>query len=305
MSGGTELRLASASLQGERSYQQDAVETRELSDGRTLVALADGMGGHASGDVASRLTMETLVEALEEGRDLEEAFGLANERVREKVREADEKMGATLVAVLVEEDSYRLANVGDSRAYRITADGIEQLSEDHSFGNEAVARGADPDDIANSPYRNALTRAVGIDDELEVDLFGPFEAGAGTVLLLCSDGLNESLSDEDIRRILLSCGDLDEAARTLPSRALQRGSDDNISVALASFGDLPEPDEDGDGERSVPDTAVTPVEEAPEEEPAGAGAESGASGSRGRGGLWIAVLVLAALAAIAGWFLLG
>lgn len=300
MSGGAELRLASASLQGERSYQQDAVETRELSDGRTLVALADGMGGHASGDVASRLTMETLVGALEEGRDLEEAFGRANERVREEVREAGEKMGATLVAVLVEGDSYRLANVGDSRAYRVTAGGIEQLSEDHSFGNEAVARGADPDDVANSPYRDALTRAVGIDDELEVDLFGPFEAGAGTVLLLCSDGLNKTLPDADIRRILLSCGDLDEAAETLPSRALQRGSDDNITVALASFGDLPEPDDDGGGERSVPDTAVTPVEEAPDEEPDGE-----PSGSRGRGGLWLAVLVLAALAALAGWLLLG
>lgn len=293
---GADPRLASASLQGERSYQQDAVETRELSDGRTLVALADGMGGHASGDVASRLTMETLVDALEDGRDLEEAFGLANERVREEVREAGEKMGATLVAVLVEGDTYRLANVGDSRAYRISADGIEQLSEDHSFGAEAVARGADPEDVADSPYRDAVTRAVGIDDELDVDRFGPFEAAEGTVLLLCSDGLNKTLSDEDIRRILLSAGDLDEAAQTLPSRALQRGSDDNITVALAAFGDLPETDEDV-GERSVPDTAVTPTVEAPEDE-----AEAGSSEGSGGWG-WIVALVLAVLAAAAWWLL--
>lgn len=294
---GAELRLASASLQSERSYQQDAVETRELSDGRTLVALADGMGGHASGDVASRLAMETLVDALEDGRDLEEAFGLANERVREEVREAGEKMGATLVAVLVEGDSYRLANVGDSRAYRITAGGIEQLSEDHSFGNEAVARGADPDDVADSPYRDALTRAVGIDDELDVDLFGPFEAGGGTVLLLCSDGLNKTLPDADIRRILLEGGDLEEAARTLPSRALQRGSDDNITVALAAFGDLPEAGEEDGAERDVPDTAVTPVVEGPEE---GAAAVEAA---RSRGWGWMVVLAVALMAAAAWWLL--
>lgn len=291
------LRLASASLQGERSYQQDAVETRELPDGRILVALADGMGGHASGDVASRLAMEALVEALEEGRDLEEAFGLANERVREEVREAGEKMGATLVAVLVEGDAYRLANVGDSRAYRISADGIEQLTEDHSFGAEAVARGADPDDVADSPYRDALTRAVGIEDELEVDLFGPFEAGEGSVLLLCSDGLNKSLPDADIRRIVLESGDPDEAARTLPSRALQRGSDDNVTVALAAFGDLPEADGADHGERSVPETAETPVVEGAEDERGG----ERPAGSRGRG--WIVALVLVVLAAVAWWLL--
>lgn len=296
-------RLASASLQGERSYQQDAVEARELSDGRTLVALADGMGGHAAGDVASRLTMETLVEALEDGRGLEEAFGLANDRVREEVRESGEKMGATLVAVLVEGDGWRVANVGDSRAYRVAADGIDQITEDHSFAAEAVERGVDPEEIRNSPYRDALTRAVGIEDELEVDVFGPFDAEPGTVVLLCSDGLNKTLSDGEIRRILLGCGDPEEAARTLPSRALERGSDDNISVALAAFGELPaggEGGEVGPGDREEA-AAGEGGGGAPDRSRAG-DPDAGAGGMPGAG-TWIALGALL-LAGLVAWLLL-
>ena len=113
-----------------------------LSDARTPVAVADGMGGHAAGDVASALAIETLQAALEDGKSLEQAFTAANEQVHAKSKEPGKHgMGTTMVAVVVDGDQYTVANVGDSRCYLLSADGIKQLSEDHSFVAEAMKRG--------------------------------------------------------------------------------------------------------------------------------------------------------------------
>ena len=132
-------RLAIESIAGQRPYQEDAVLARSLSDGRVLVAVADGMGGHAAGEVASALALETLVSTLEDGKGLDVAFRLANREVHEKAHEPGKQgMGTTLVAALVEEGEYFIANVGDSRGYLISGDGIRQLTEDHSFVAEAM-----------------------------------------------------------------------------------------------------------------------------------------------------------------------
>ena len=112
---------------------------RALADSRALLAVADGMDGHAAGDVASSLAMKTLVSELEAGKSLKEVFAAVNERVHSQASEPGKHgMGMTLVAVVVEGEEFTVANVGDSRCYLLAADGIKQLSEDHSFVVEAM-----------------------------------------------------------------------------------------------------------------------------------------------------------------------
>lgn len=153
-----EPRLAVESIAGLRPYQEDSVLTETLSDGRILIAVADGMGGHAAGEVASALALESLVAALEDGLDLDTAFTHANEQVHRKAEEPGKQgMGTTLVAALVEDGEYFIANVGDSRGYLVAGDGIRQLTEDHSFVAEAVKRGQSLEEAMATPWRDALT----------------------------------------------------------------------------------------------------------------------------------------------------
>src|SRR3990172_3764199 len=127
------LRLATESIAGRRPYQEDAVDTRTLSDGRTLIAVADGMGGHAAGEVASALALETLVAEMDKGTPMDKAF--------------------------------RVANVGDSRAYLLTRSGIRQISDDHSYVVEAMKRGQSEEEALSSQWKNALTRSIGTDGD--------------------------------------------------------------------------------------------------------------------------------------------
>lgn len=233
-------RLATRSIAGQRPYQEDAALTETLSDGRTLVAVADGMGGHAAGDVASALALESLVQALEDGRSLEEAFVLANDRVRSEARDPGKKgMGTTLVVMLLEGDAYRIANVGDSRGYLLSDDGIEQLTKDHSFVAEAVEKGVSREEARASKWKDALTRSIGTSETVEADVFGPYSVKRDTVVLLCSDGLYKSLDDSEVLDIYRRSGAPDGAAQALVTTALEQGSDDNITVAVTEFGEFP------------------------------------------------------------------
>ena len=235
-----EPRLAVESIAGLRPYQEDSVLAETLSDGRVLVAVADGMGGHAAGEVASALALETLVAALEDGVALDAAFTRANEQVHAKADDPGKQgMGTTLVAALVEDGEYFIANVGDSRGYLISGDGIRQLTEDHSFVAEAVKRGQSLEEAMATPWRDALTRSIGTEPQVEVDVFGPFPVKPDTALLICSDGLYKTLSDEDLRRIYLQSSSPRGSAQTLVNEALDSGSDDNISVAISEYGEVP------------------------------------------------------------------
>jgi protein phosphatase len=240
MSGiSTELRLATESIAGQRPYQEDAVVTRTLSDGRILAAVADGMGGHAAGEVASALALETLVAEMEEGTPLDEAFRVANRAVNAKSREPGKQgMGTTLVAMVLGGGEYRVANVGDSRAYLLTGSGIRQISEDHSYVAEAMKRGQSEEEALSSQWKNALTRSIGTDGDVTVDMFGPFPVEPNTAVMLCSDGLYKSLSDADLRRVFGQSGGPKGAAQALVASAFEAGSDDNITVALAEFGEV-------------------------------------------------------------------
>ncbi len=225
---------------GRRPSNEDAVIVEALFGDRDLVAVADGMGGHAGGEVASGKALETLLSCLESSNDLAGAIREANTALQ-RASEANPEwrgMGTTLVALLRVGERYYVANVGDSRAYRIDADGIRRITEDHSFTAEAVSSGRlSEDEAERSPWRNALTRAVGTDAEVEVDVFGPFELEPPHVVVLCTDGLYRVMSDEELGSEVLSGRERVDGARDLVANALRRGSSDNISVALVEFGD--------------------------------------------------------------------
>jgi len=184
-------RLATETIAGLRPYQEDSVLTQTLPDGRTLVAVADGMGGHAAGEVASALALEVLVETVTGGTPLGEAFALANQRVHTKSREPGKAgMGTTLVAMLLDGDSFEVANVGDSRAYLISGDGIRQITEDHSLLNDYLkVHKLTQEEIENFPHKNVIVRALGMKDSVMVDIHR-LAPRPGDVYLLCSDGLN-------------------------------------------------------------------------------------------------------------------
>jgi PPM family protein phosphatase len=297
-------RLATESIAGLRPYQEDSVHADNLSDGRLLVAVADGMGGHAAGEVASAMALEVLVESLEAGEALDEAFRLANARVHEAAREPGKQgMGTTLVAALVDGDEYLVANVGDSRIYLMTGDGIRQLSEDHSFVAEAMKRGQSEEEATSSQWKDALTRSIGTDEEVEVDTFGPFPVEENTALFLCSDGLYKVMKHDRIRALFGQSGGPRGAAQSLVSTAYEDGSDDNITVAIAEFGEVPRDRAMGTMpiEFDPPPAEAEEVEETVvEETPAAAPVQATGSGMP-MGLIAVVVLVLA----VAAYFVLG
>lgn len=228
------------SIRGRRSENQDEALIQELPGGRLLVAVADGMGGHRAGGSASKRALASLRASIEAGSDLADAVRAANATVfREGSSEPDlAGMGTTLVALLADRDEYLVANVGDSRAYRIDSDGIRQITVDHSFAAEALASDAlSEEELEDSPWRNALMRAIGTEAEVDVDLFGPFSARPPHRVLLCTDGLHGALSDARILEALRgSDDDIEPIPQEVCELAYEAGATDNITAAVASVG---------------------------------------------------------------------
>lgn len=233
------FRSSWASEIGLRSANQDAVAVRKLPGRREMAAVCDGMGSHRAGGNASHTALEALIASLAAGKDLADAFRCANQAVRNEAR-ADpgrKGMGTTMVALLREEDRYWVGNVGDSRAYRVDAEGIRQLTRDHSFVAEAIRAGEmSRDEAARSPWRNAVTRNLGTEAEVEVDVFGEFSAEEPHVLVLCSDGLHGVLEEEDLERLVRATPEIRDVARALCDEAIRRGGKDNVTVAALAFG---------------------------------------------------------------------
>ncbi len=217
----------------------------QLPGGGEVMAVADGMGGHAAGDLASATALDSLTQELQAGVELPQAVRNANAAVYQTAARVagSQGMGTTLVAVVRQGATYQIANVGDSRAYRVDGAGIQQISDDHSFVAEAVRLGGlSPEEAARSPWRNALTRCLGTGAEIEPDVFGPFSsAGAPHLVLLCSDGVYKVLSDAAIWHLVLSAEDASAAAGMLTAAAYQRGSSDNITVAVMECGRVFQP----------------------------------------------------------------
>ena len=219
-----------------RPSNQDALLMQPGAFG--LFGVADGMGGHKAGDVASRMAVEQVGNSLKNQRPAPELLRSAIERANARIFQAqleDESlhgMGTTLTVIWEDEDRVLLGHVGDSRAYLLRNGEITQISQDHSMVAELVRCGELTEEEARvHPYRNIITRAVGTGILLTVDVT-ELEKQPGDVYLICSDGLSEYVEADQMRRVLLSRS-LEEAADTLLQMALDGGGRDNISLVLA------------------------------------------------------------------------
>lgn len=202
-----------------------------------LWLVADGMGGHEYGEIASALARETIVRETRRGTALPQAIRVADEEIIRASRQRGDSlpMGTTVVAARVTGPRFEVAWVGDSRVYLWRDNKLTQLSQDHSYVQELIARGAITVDQARShPHRNVVTQALGVTDPDALDvatLSG--ELVPGTQLLLCSDGLTEEVDDAVIARILAhtECS-AQECVDGLVAAALDGGGSDNITVIL-------------------------------------------------------------------------
>ncbi len=225
-----------------------------LSEGEeALCVVADGMGGHRSGEVASALAIKAIVEYYRETMadysDAPEDEG-SPERVRllQAVKTANRavfaaassnesyrNMGTTIVSGFFTDKGVYLAHIGDSRCYRLRDGKLEQRTEDHSLANEYVRMGIlSLEDVEYFPYKNVITRACGLTDEVEVEIHYE-ELQQGDIYLFCSDGLSDMVSDAELNVIMADAEDLDGMCRELVERANQNGGADNITVILAKI----------------------------------------------------------------------
>ena len=219
-----------------RPSNQDALLIQPGEYG--LFGVADGMGGHKAGDVASRMAVELVGEALSGKKPQANAFREAIQNANTRIFQAqlqDESlhgMGTTFTAVWEDQNKVLLGHVGDSRAYLLRDGELRQISQDHSMVAELVRNGQlTPEEARRHPYRNIITRAVGTGVLVQVDVTEEKRL-PGDLYLLCSDGLSEYVEPETMREILLEKS-LDEAADALLSLALEGGGRDNISLVLA------------------------------------------------------------------------
>jgi protein phosphatase len=254
-----------------------------------VAAVADGMGGHSAGEVASAIAIEELAALGGRGPwenetaatdDLKQAILRANRRIREMAA-SDRKlngMGTTLVALLEDGDMVHVANVGDSRGYLLRQGELSQVTVDHSLVQELVDDGRlSPEDAERHPQRSVITRALGIDPEVEFDLF-TYKLQVGDRLLLCSDGLSDVVEPAQIRKVLLRIPSAQRAARELIGVANEQGGPDNITVIVVDAVDEATAlaaedggDTTGDLDAGSATGALPPV-------------DAGTDGARGRGG---------------------
>lgn len=231
-----------------RKENQDAYAVREETgsgSGYTICVVCDGMGGAAGGKLASRIAVTTYLDELEKvlsaamnPEQLREAssyaVSLANRAIRDAAGESPEYngMGTTLVSAVVYEGGAVITNVGDSRAYHITRDRIVQVTRDHSLVEHMVERGdITAEEARRHPNRNLITRALGPDIDPECDCY-TCQLLPGDFLLLCTDGLVNTVTDEEIMREVLH-GDTNTCMERLLAISKSRGASDNVTVVLA------------------------------------------------------------------------
>jgi protein phosphatase len=229
-----------------------------VDEGMRLYAVADGIGGHEGGEVASRMAIEGLSQIIQKRFSvsddapahgissesdavksaLNHAFTLVNKTIRQAAagNPALFHMGTTMTALVFREKTAYLAHVGDSRAYRLRSGELIQVSEDHTVVAEQMRAGLlTAEQARTTPYRHIITRALGIDAKIAIDQ-GAIEVRPDDTFLLCTDGLTEMVEDEQIRRIL-SNAPPQEAAELLVREANARGGVDNITVVVVQIED--------------------------------------------------------------------
>lgn len=218
----------------------------QLSHKGAIYVVADGMGGHQAGEVASQGAVELAISQYysdathDIGTSLVRAFRAANQQIHAQAQSDPSKggMGTTLVAAVILGRKVYVANVGDSRAYLINRQGITRITEDHSWVEEQVRAGLlTPEQAKRHPQRNLVTRALGSKPAVEVDLFEG-EIGAGDTLLLCSDGLTGRVEDQELAAMVREHPP-QRAAKMLVDLANERGGNDNITVLIVSAQEEP------------------------------------------------------------------
>jgi PPM family protein phosphatase len=244
------LKAASAGLTDVGRKRDHNEDSFLIDDELQLYVVADGMGGHAGGGTASRIAVETIDKKLRDLRagttEKPSPTNLQDSAVPETIRSAVEQaclaifakaqedpelagMGTTVISLMLDDAHAFFAHVGDSRAYLVRGDLIQQISEDHSLVNEQIKAGMiTPEEARHSRYRNIITRSVGFEEEVQVDVMGLL-AEAGDTFVLCSDGLANMLEDTEILETVRSLP-LAEIPGKLIEMANERGGDDNITV---------------------------------------------------------------------------
>jgi protein phosphatase len=247
-------------------------EEREAHPGGRLLVVADGMGGHRGGATASRLAGETVKAQYlgSEGTDIETALrdslARANSRVyHEAQANPDLKgMGTTTSALVVRDGNAWFGHVGDSRIYLVRGDEIRQLTDDHSLVATMVREGLlTKAEAETHPRRNVLQRSIGVSEQVEIDVRGPYPIEEGDVFILCSDGLHGVVKEDEIREIARK--PLRDAADEFIKTAIERGAPDNVTVIVARVVRASEVGEDTlvEGEMRLEETQRSDVITAP------------------------------------------
>ena len=237
-----------------RLHNEDSGGVFVNQDGDRLAIVADGMGGHRAGDVASEMTITQLKSEWEASKGISTAEE-AEQWLKEKITIVNQilfdhatnhpecdGMGTTIVAAIATDRFATLANIGDSRGYIYNESGFKQVTEDHSLVNELVRSGQiSKEDAEHHPRKNVLLRALGTEKMVEMDTKTiMFEEG--DIILLCSDGLSNKVSEKEMMTILLNEDHLEQKADSLISLANNYGGEDNITLAIVEFSDVSEGD---------------------------------------------------------------
>ncbi len=272
-----------------------------------LFAVADGMGGAQAGEVASQLAASALEvgdsDGLEGTKRIDSLIQEANRRIfdRASTDPTASGMGTTMTVALVEGMTVAIGHVGDSRAYLVRGEQMEQLTDDHSLVNELLKTGKLSEEEAQvHPQRSVITRAVGTDPDVDVDGF-TIEAEEGDVFLICSDGLSDMVEDEEILELVhANRDDLDKAVKALVSAANRGGGEDNITaVAFQIASEAP------NLEDTAPMPALTDVEDGEPDEQTREYAETGTGDGTPQPRrvriVLLAIVVLVIVAALVVW----
>jgi len=235
--------LSDRGLNERRPLNEDAY-LQDLARG--IFAVADGVGGAEAGEVASQTAIEVLDEAFRhqmDGADVEDLMELAIQRANASIHQMAQDhakfsmMATTIVALHLKGNVATVGHVGDSRLYRLAPDGqLHRETEDHSIVEEEVRAGRmTPEQAANHPSKNVISRALGAEQAVEVDM-KTMEVDDGTEFLLCTDGITRHISDDELRRLLVINNDLEEVCRELKRRCYERGAEDNLTVIVVRVG---------------------------------------------------------------------
>jgi len=239
---------ASTDLGAVRAQNQDTYRVEKIDKNTLLCVVCDGMGGAKAGNVASTLAAEAFTKEVKRawssdlsGDRLEQilrgAVKLANFTVYDQAQQVEDYsgMGTTLVGALIRGKKASIVNVGDSRAYFITNDGIRQITTDHSLVQMMIARGElTPEKAKRYPGKNLITRAIGTEEQVECDVFN-LDVGKETCILLCTDGLSNLMDDQEILFEIAHSQDRGDCCQRLLDIAKKRGAPDNVTSVLVAL----------------------------------------------------------------------